>query len=182
MSRSSSPRPAVALGLVLGLGLGLVVPPTTAAAQDTAPVVDIVAPVLDISFGEADLKQAARVETTPRKTRITLDSTVLFARDSPEINAKARGRLDEVGEQLKRSQAGAVSITGYTDDLGSAAHGLTLSRQRAKAVADVLRGDLPASSYPFTVRGRGEADPAVPNTSEHNRRINRRVVIVFTKR
>jgi outer membrane protein OmpA-like peptidoglycan-associated protein len=180
VSRSRSRWPAAGLGLLLLAAL--LEPAAPAAADDTAPVVDIVAPVLDISLGEADLRQAARVEKTPKRTRITLDSTVLFARDSPKINAKARDRLDEVGEQLKDSGAGAVSITGYTDDLGSAAHGLTLSRQRATSVADVLRQDLPASSYPFTVRGRGEADPAVPNTSEHNRRINRRVVIVFTKR
>ncbi|WP_139209734.1 OmpA family protein [Microlunatus flavus] len=160
----------------------LPVVPASAAPGPVAPVVPIVAPVLDIVFAGADLQRTARVENGPRRTRITLDSTVLFARDSPTINRRARGRLDDVAEQLTRSGPGRLSITGYTDDLGSAAHGLTLSRQRAQAVAEVLRGDLPKADYPFSVKGRGEADPAVPNTSERNRKINRRVVVVYTRR
>jgi hypothetical protein len=54
-------------------------------------------------------------------------------------------------------------------------HGLVLSRRRAAAVAQVLRPNLDKADYPFSVSGRGEADPAVPNTSEKNRRLNRRV-------
>jgi outer membrane protein OmpA-like peptidoglycan-associated protein len=175
--------------LVAVLLVGILTPLGSAQADGTAPVRPIkapvraiVAPVLDISFGEADLRRTARVDRTPRRTTITLDSTVLFAKDSPTINPRARGRLREVGRQLKDSGAGSVKITGYTDDLGTQAHGLTLSRQRARAVAKVLRTSLPASSFRFTVRGLGEARPAVPNTSEHNRKINRRVVVVYQKR
>jgi outer membrane protein OmpA-like peptidoglycan-associated protein len=179
--------PPLVAGLLMGILL--LIPVGPAQADDTAPVRPIkapvrtiVAPVLDISFGEADLRRTARVDKTPRRTTITLDSTVLFARDSPKINSRARGRLREVGRQLKGNGAGSVKITGYTDDLGTKAHGLTLSRQRARAVATVLRRSLPASSFRFTVRGLGESHPAVPNTSEHNRKINRRVVVVYQKR
>lgn len=68
---------------------------------------------------------------------------------------------------------------GLTDDLGSAQHGLVLSRRRAAAVARVLRPQLDKSDYPFSVSGRGEADPAVPNTSEKNRKLNRRVELTY---
>ncbi|WP_375430259.1 OmpA family protein [uncultured Friedmanniella sp.] len=192
MSRSSDRRSA--RPYVLGLGLllvgGLLGPGSASAAPGpvapvvnvTAPVADVVAPVLDISFGESDLKREARVERLPSKTTITLDSTVLFGLDSAKINAKARDRLREVGQQLAGQGAGSVRITGYTDDLGSAAHGKTLSRQRATAVARLLRSDLPAADFAFTVVGRGEADPAVPNTSEKNRKVNRRVVVVYSKK
>lgn len=179
MSRSSRAR-TLALGLVVA---GAVLPlPASAAPVPVAPVVPIVAPVLDIVFSDADLKRTTRVDRGPRSTRITLDSTVFFAKDSPKINDVARGRLDDVAASLKEAGPGRLSVTGYTDDLGSAAHGLTLSRQRAQAVGKVLRRDLPAADYPFSVKGKGEADPAVANTSEHNRRINRRVVIVYTRR
>ncbi len=186
MSRSSRAG-ALALGLVVA---GTLVPLPASAAPGpvapvvpvVAPVVPIVAPVLDIVFSDADLERTARVDQGPRRTKITLDSTVLFARDSPKINRRARGRLEDVADQLKQSGPGRLTITGYTDDLGSKAHGLVLSRQRAAAVADVLRDDLPRADYSFTTKGRGESDPAVPNTSEHNRRINRRVVIVYTRR
>jgi outer membrane protein OmpA-like peptidoglycan-associated protein len=75
-----------------------------------------------------------------------------------------------------------VRIVGCTDDLGSAAHGLTLSRQRAAAVAAFLRPRLPATDLPFTIAGRGEADPAAPNTDETNRRKNRRVELSYAQR
>jgi outer membrane protein OmpA-like peptidoglycan-associated protein len=170
----------VALGLLTPVALGSAGPTASAApSRDTAPVLDIVAPVLDITFATADLKREARVEKKPKQVKVTLDSTVLFAKDSPRINAAARSRLRDVGSELKSEGPGSVTITGYTDDLGTAAHGLTLSRRRAAAVAQELRGSLPAGGFPFTVVGKGEADPAVPNASEANRRINRRVVILY---
>jgi len=172
---------------VLLLG-GAIVSPVPAAADPAEPVVkmvtpviDLKRPVLDLHFGEADLKREARVEQSPKQTTITLDSTILFGKDSAKINGKAGGRLQEVARQLKGRGPGKVSVTGYTDDLGSAAHGKTLSLQRARAVAKVLRRDLAASSFPIAVAGRGEADPAVPNKNEANRRINRRVVVVYKK-
>lgn len=166
----------VSIALLTFAGLGQ---PLVAAADTPGPVLPIVAPVLDIQFGESDLTREARVEQLPQQTRITLDSTVLFGKDSAKINRRASGRLSQVARQLKSKGPGSVSVTGYTDDLGSAAHGKTLSRQRAAAVATVLRRDLPGSRFPVTIVGRGEADPAVPNSSEANRRINRRVVVLY---
>jgi outer membrane protein OmpA-like peptidoglycan-associated protein len=188
MSRSSRPRATPVLAALLVV-VGLAGQLTTASADDTAPVVPltapvlaIVAPVLDIQFGESDIRSEARVEQLPRRTTITLDSTVLFAKDSAKINAKANARLQDVARQLKARGPGAVSVTGYTDDLGSAAHGRTLSLQRANAVTKVLRRDLTGRDFPFTVAGKGEADPAVPNKDEASRRINRRVVVIYQKR
>jgi outer membrane protein OmpA-like peptidoglycan-associated protein len=147
-----------------------------------APVWSIVAPVLDISFADTDLKRTSRTDKSPGKITVTLDSTVLFGKDSAKINSRADQRLADISTDLKTSGPGSVKITGYTDDLGSAAHGLTLSRQRAQAVGKVLRSDLAASDFPFTIRGRGEQDPAAPNNSEAHRKINRRVVIVYQRR
>ena len=191
MSRSSSSRrrhvsALVVAALVPVVTAGQLVP---ASAEDTAPVLPIVAPalpivapVLDIQFGESDLRSEARVEQLPRKTTITLDSTVLFDKDSAKITSRASARLQQVARQLADRGPGSVAVTGHTDDLGSAVYGKRLSRQRAEAVATVLRRDLPSGDYAFTVVGRGEADPAVPNEDEASRRINRRVVVVYEKR
>ena len=150
-------------------------------ADLVAPVVALVAPVIDLQLGSSDLKREARVEQLPRQTKITLDSTVLFPKDSARLNGRANVRLREVGRELKARGPGTLRITGYTDDLGSAASGLRLSRERAEAVAKALRRDLPAADFPATTVGKGEQDPAVPNDSEANRRINRRVVLVYSK-
>jgi outer membrane protein OmpA-like peptidoglycan-associated protein len=175
-------------GLGVGLPAGLPVAPLIAAAEPVtpapvldvvAPVSGIIAPVLDIQFADSDLRREARVEKRPKSVKVTLDSTVLFAKDSARIRPGAAKRLHEVAADLKAEGPGAIRIVGYTDDLGTAAHGLALSRRRARAVADVLRRDLPAAGYAYTVVGKGEADPAVPNKSEANRRINRRVVVTY---
>lgn len=166
----------------LGAGLALLAAwaaPAAAQPVGDAPVRTVVAPVLDIAFATADLDRQVRVETQPDRVKVTLDATVLFARDSARIRPQAERRLRAVRADLDRRGPGRLRVVGYTDDLGSAAHGLDLSRRRANAVAEVLRQSLPAGRYPMTVVGRGEADPAAPNDSEANRRLNRRVVIWY---
>jgi outer membrane protein OmpA-like peptidoglycan-associated protein len=189
VSRSPERRLGRRLTLATGIALLVTTTPAVAAPVDdgtvrpiTAPVQSILAPVLDISFADADLKRTERTDTSPGKITVTLDSTVLFGKDSAKINSRADQRLAAIAAKLKKAGPGSVRITGYTDDLGSAAHGLTLSRQRAQAVGKVLRSDLSAGDFPFTIRGRGEQDPAVPNKDEASRKINRRVVIVYQRR
>ena len=43
------------------------------------------------------------------------------------------------------------------------------------------RNRTSCTRFPFTVVGKGEADPAVPNKDEASRRINRRVVVIYEK-
>jgi outer membrane protein OmpA-like peptidoglycan-associated protein len=173
----SNSRRAAATGLSTLVLLGV---PTAAVGDPTpppagAPVRTIVAPVRDIVVPTSDLKGAARVDESEKRVKIRLNAEVLFPKDSARLRPGVRGRLAELAQVLDRRGPGRVSIVGYTDDLGSARHGLVLSRQRAAAVARVLRPRLDKADYTFKVSGRGEADPAVPNTSEKNRKLNRRV-------
>ena len=136
-------------------------------------------------FAVDDSQGIASVETDSGgqgETKVHLDSTVLFGKDSASIRPAADDRLAAVARQVQAQGPGGVTVTGYTDDLGSAAHGLTLSRQRAAAVAAELRKVLPSGDFAVTVRGLGEADPQVPNDFEAHRRINRRVIIDYRPR
>jgi outer membrane protein OmpA-like peptidoglycan-associated protein len=183
MSRSAetsawSAPTRVVLAAATVLVLVLPPPPATAAAP-SAPVAPVLAPVLDLRTGTQDQAGAATVEESARATRVRLDSTLLFARDSAALRPGAARRLREIADRIGARGAGRVTVTGYTDDLGSRQHGLELSRSRAAAVAGVLRSRLPSAGFPVTVRGRGEDDPAVPNTSEANRRRNRRVLLTY---
>lgn len=145
-----------------------------------APVLPIVAPVLDIRTPTSDLQGYATVEHATGRARIRLDSTLLFGRDSARLRTGARRRIAEVARTMSARGPGQITVTGYTDDLGSAAHGRRLSRRRATAVADVFRDTLP-DGYTYRVSGRGEANPAVPNTSETNRKKNRRVLVSYRR-
>lgn len=64
--------------------------------------------------------------------------TVHFERNSTELEPDQRVLLNEVFEQLARSTAHKVLVTGYTDRSGDPAVNLRLSEQRAKAVRNYL--------------------------------------------
>ncbi|SER27385.1 OmpA family protein [Microlunatus flavus] len=161
----------------------LVVAPVALAMPpgSTAPVVDVNGPVVAIYAGTAEIDGSTTIEPTGNGSKSRLDCTILFGKDSDVLRPGAKERLRRLAEELRSQGAGRVAITGYTDDLGSAAHGLDLSARRARRVAHELAHTLPVQQFPMTVRGLGEAHPAVPNTSEANRRKNRRVVVTLTR-
>jgi outer membrane protein OmpA-like peptidoglycan-associated protein len=102
---------------------------------------------------------------------------VLFATESATIMPAAGAALQAILDRIERSHPGSpLLVEGHTDDRGSAAYGLDLSRRRAASVADWLV-DHGVERARITTRGLGERNPAVPNTSEANRAQNRRVVI-----
>ena len=179
-------RPAVVRAATGTLAAGTLLfgIPTLAVALPagtSAPVVDVTGPVVTFYAGTAEVDGSTTLEPTTTGTRSRLDCTILFGKDSDVLRPGATERLRRLAEQLHAEGAGRVAVTGYTDDLGSAAHGLDLSERRAKRVAQELRRILPGKPFPMAVRGLGEARPAVPNTSEANRRKNRRVVVTLTR-
>jgi outer membrane protein OmpA-like peptidoglycan-associated protein len=102
---------------------------------------------------------------------------VLFETESAEIRPAAESALQAIVDRiLEAGPAPRLLVDGHTDDRGSAAYGLALSRRRADAVASWLAGHGLRRAE-ITVRGLGERQPAVPNTSDAHRARNRRVVI-----
>ena len=70
-------------------------------------------------------------------------------------------KLDEIARVLISSpEIKTVTITGYTDRIGSDAYNLTLSQNRANAVKDYLVGKGVASHRLIAV-GKGKANPLV---------------------
>lgn len=183
-SSDSTRRRLRHLGVGAAVAVVAIATPTSASALPppaTAAVVAFETPVVIFSGGTADLDGSTTLENTETGTKSRLDCTLLFAKDSDRLRPGAQQKLRRLALQLQRQGAGQLQITGYTDDLGSAAHGLDLSQRRAQRVATELGNTLPANKFPMTVRGRGEADPAVLNTNENNRRKNRRVNVTLTR-
>jgi len=102
---------------------------------------------------------AAAPAAPPAPLRISADA--LFAFDSAELSDAGRAKLDEVVAQLgARASTVALTVTGFTDRIGSDAYNQQLSRRRAEAVRDYLvaRGIPPAA---VRAEGRGSAQPLV---------------------
>jgi len=102
----------------------------------------------------------------------------LFAFDAADLAPEATPILDTLGAYLGRHPELRVAITGHTDDQGSEAYNLRLSRERAGSVMAYLEA-LGIAEKRIETEGKGESEPLVPNDSEGNRTSNRRVEIRF---
>gem|GEM_PF-6356415 len=75
--------------------------------------------------------------------QLVLRSDVLFALDSAALTPAAKTAVTTLANQIRSSHVtGTIQINGYTDNLGSNAYDLALSKARALAVAQVLQAGL----------------------------------------
>lgn len=138
------------------------------------------AKVLDIKFVSEEVSGAERREDSTEKTKFTLQAEVLFPKNSAKLNSGARDRISEIAEEVDQQGARRLNIFGFTDDLGSYAHGQKLSKARANAVQLALAEALD-SGVGFNVRGYSEDYPVADNKTEEGREKNRRVEISFPR-
>lgn len=119
-------------------------------------------------------------EESGGKTKLTLNSDVMFEFGSAKLTSAAMRKVDSLASRL--GSGGQVTVAGYTDAIGGTAANLKLSRARANAVKKALAAK--ASGVRIVAVGFGEADPVEPNTSGGKdnplgRSKNRRVEITF---
>ncbi len=131
------------------------------------------------SFTQA-FDESGSVSSVGDEQTVTLASDVLFATDEYELTAQALSVVDGAGAAIAEvAGSGRVQVVGHTDDVGSDAYNLDLSQKRAASVAARLSQVL-GSDFEIITEGRGESDPAVPDTTVEARAANRRVEIRFT--
>jgi len=157
-------------GMPLGVGWPLLDPADLSGVN----VGEFVSPLVSTT---GEVSDARRERVSGGETRIDLSANVLFDKDSDVIKPAGRKIIDRAARELvEHKVSGTVSVIGYTDNLGSASHGLDLSRRRAGAVAKVLGPQLP-KGVRLVTDGKGEADPVASNDTEAGRRLNRRVTL-----
>ena len=102
---------------------------------------------------------------------------ILFDTAKSDIKADSAPVLDEVAAMMTKSAAVRFRIDGHTDNVGSKAANLALSRARAASVkaALVARGVAAAR---LSSDGFGDAQPVADNATEDGRAQNRRVELV----
>lgn len=97
---------------------------------------------------------------------------VQFQFDSAVLTQKEKAKLDGLIQGITAGTG--VSLDGYTCDLGSASHNVSLSIKRANEVAAYLRGKNISVG---NVEGKGKCCPV-----SDDRHLNRRVEITTQKR
>lgn len=133
-----------------------------------------------ISIVESEGGEERREETSSN-LKFALQAEVLFGKDSAKLTPEANSRIAAIAEEIKKQNATKVRIFGFTDNLGSSAHGDVLSKQRADAVHKVLSPLLASGGITYEIRGYGEQYPIADNSTEEGRKKNRRVEVSFPR-
>lgn len=127
---------------------------------------------------EVPADSLATTPEAPPLPAIPEDITLYFGFDKSEIlNTDILPAFVKSGlEYLRADNSSCLLVTGHTCDIGTAAYNMDLGMRRAKAVQDyLLQNGLKTECIKLS--SKGEESPAVPNTGEANRKLNRRVEI-----
>jgi OmpA-OmpF porin, OOP family len=116
----------------------------------------------------------------PVPARFTL-SPLNFAFASTELTPESMGTLDQVAAILRAYPSATIRVESYTDNVGTAAANLDLSRDRSETVKGLLGGKGIDPTRVATA-GLGQESPIASNQTDTGRALNRRTDIVVTGR
>lgn len=101
-------------------------------------------------------------------------NNLFFEFAKADLKAESYNELDRLYQILVANPEMKIEIGGHTDDVGDNEYNDNLSKSRANAVMNyLLKKGIQADR--LTAKGYGETKPEVPNTTEENKRTNRRV-------
>lgn len=114
---------------------------------------------------------------------LTLEEKILFELGKAKIKRTAWPTLDEIAKLLVEYPNRMVMVQGHTDDLPTRSERFPsnwdLSAQRAVNVVKYISHLPELDDSRLVAAGFGEYHPRVPNDSEENRQLNRRVEIIL---
>ena len=100
---------------------------------------------------------------------------VYFVVDQSYLTDYSKNKIANLVDMLLKNPAYLVRLWGYTDDLASDDYNQKLSEKRAESVMRFMTSMGFDRDRIVSTNGLGELNPAAPNNSEQNRRLNRRV-------
>jgi outer membrane protein OmpA-like peptidoglycan-associated protein/opacity protein-like surface antigen len=99
---------------------------------------------------------------------------IRFGYNSYQLNAKAYEQLNVIAVIMRNNPSYKISLTGYTDDDGSADYNRKLAESRANAVSEYLQS-RGISKDKVKIMAMGKESPLDDNTSRIGKANNRRV-------
>ena len=110
------------------------------------------------------------------KLRLDIPAQLTFDVNRSDIRSNLYPVFNDIAKVLRDYEKTMLVIAGHTDDTGPYQYNMNLSQARADSVKQYL---VAQNVQPVRVetQGYGPNYPVVPNTSESNRTLNRRVEI-----
>jgi outer membrane protein OmpA-like peptidoglycan-associated protein len=121
--------------------------------------------------------QPSTVPPQEIQTRLAALPQITFESGSATLTPEGRAAVATAATILATNPDVRVRIEGHTDSRGAASANQTLSQARAQTVLLTLQS-LGIAASRMTAVGFGESRPKVPDTSDANMAINRRVEFV----
>ena len=103
---------------------------------------------------------------------------IYFDTGKAELKPESKPQLEQMAKLLQAQSALKVYIVGHTDNQGVLDANLTLSQQRAQAVAAALAGSYRIDPKRLVAKGVANLAPVASNTADDGRARNRRVELV----
>ena len=99
---------------------------------------------------------------------------IQFDHNSYALTKSSYSELDKLVKLMQDNPSMQIELSAHTDDVGSDRYNMRLSQRRGEsAMKYLLRNGIAADR--IVAKGYGKTKPLVPNTSDENRAINRRV-------
>jgi len=175
------------------VGGALTISAAAALAQSAADTTDIIRSLAPRA-GQVAPSGAPRHERNVTVERVIVDQRVVivdvgrridlevfFEFNSAKITAPAKTTLDRLGSALASNELAGLGflIAGHTDAVGSDAYNVTLSQQRAAAVAHYIAENYPIDPSRLVTTGFGFQKLKAPSlpTAAINRRVEVSVIV-----
>lgn len=154
-------------------------PPATPAPAPAMPAsMPAMAPAATTPAPAPAATPATAATTTAAKAP-SINLSVQFATGSATLTPAATATLDQLGTALTSAELKEYRfrIAGHTDTVGTPEYNLTLSQERANAVASYLENKFAIPASRLDAIGRGENGLLVPTPPQTPEARNRRVQI-----
>jgi OmpA-OmpF porin, OOP family len=126
---------------------------------------------------DSDITQLRGVIANIDDYKVADQATVHFAFNRANLTNEDKQMLDQLASKVGSYKRYFVAVEGHTDQVGSAAYNLELSRRRADAVVQYLAVEKMVPFYSIHTIGVGKADLANPANTRAARAENRRVEV-----
>ncbi len=161
----------------------VVTPAEPVAAAPAAPALaEPATPPTAAELAAADTDElVAFVKSTDAAPKNFIFESLTFDTGSANLSADSQITVANIVKVMADNPNVALSIEGYTDNVGKAASNKALSQRRAKAVMAMLVAKG-VDAARLSEAGFGDEKPAADNATPEGRAKNRRIEVVVTKK
>ncbi|MHB1176871.1 MAG: OmpA family protein, partial [Daejeonella sp.] len=134
-----------------------------------------------------DLKQAIKpymLEIPLQKIEVggmVVLNNIFFETNQFDLKPESKTELNQLIHFLNANPEVSIEIAGHTDNVGDDKSNFLLSQNRSKTVYDFLRSKKILAER-LSFKGYGESMPVIDNSTEENRKNNRRTEFKILKK